>query len=366
MQIQPLSILVPRVDRIDGLAAFFEAAKNDIRQNVTNGLYETWSTPAIYLYQIQSGTRQHLGVIALNELDDFYEGRIKKHEKTLAKREEEYVHLLQEWQAVIKPVLLTYPAHPDLGARLRDYTLRYAPVLRADIPENGESHQLWAITEAEEITELQRLFAEQVPAAYIADGHHRTSTIAHMALKPAEERGDLDFSHLFCAYFAADQLDILGYHRLVSLPESLSMDAFVEGLSTAFQVTPLAVPRLPEAKREIVLVTAGRQFCLRPKSLPESHVLDATLLNEHVFRQMIGIEEVRTAKNIAYIEGDKGLDTLVELVKAQPDKAGFLLYPVAFEDLFFLSDQGAVLPPKSTWFEPRIKSGLAVHSLKQM
>jgi uncharacterized protein (DUF1015 family) len=361
MQIEPLSLFIPKELPEGTISSFFEAAKYEIRQNMDGGAYFTPVENALYIYRISTQHSSHLGVIALNDVSDFWAGKIKKHEKTLTRREQEYVDLLQDWQAVIKPVLLTYPANRTITDWLTRFSANHTPIV--DLAVDGEErHQLWAVVEPAELDRLQSFFKELVDSVYIADGHHRTTTIANMSKKPKEACGGLNFSKLFCAYFSEDQLAILGYHRLLTLSEGMTTAQLMGEMHQWFEIEPLSSPRLPRGKRELVVLTSVGQFCLRPKVDVDRTFLDASLLNEFVFSRILGMEDIRSASGIRYVEGSISLQALSELV-SDAGQVLFLLYPVSFDDLFYLSDQGLDLPPKSTWFEPRIKSGLAVHSL---
>lgn len=365
MHIQPLQLLTPRTQLVPSIKDLTVRAKDDIRTFIDEEWFTQDEVPGIYICRIITEQRAFTGVIALNSIQDFHNGRIKKHEKTLAQREAEYYHLLQEWQSVIKPVLLTYPAQPLISNWINDYAQSHPITLEVSVPEDKEQHQFWAIQEPTDIAAIQALFANLVPEVYIADGHHRTTTIAHLAEKHPEGLNGLDFSTLFSAFFADDQLVIKGYHRVVELPETMTEADFVSKLNTTFQVTPLEALRLPVSKRELIVVLSSGCYSLLFSETAEQHILDATLLNDHIFGQLLNMGDVRAGKQVIYIDGAKGAPEANRIVQeSNGRKAGFLLYPVAFDDLFFLSDKGESLPPKSTWFEPRIKSGLTVHSLK--
>lgn len=366
MKIYPLHVLTPRLEAIPSLDEVCTHAKDDFQDYNARGWYDETAKPGMYIYRIESKGRQHTGILAANDVEDYHLGHIKKHEKTLAAREAEYHLLLRQWRAVIKPVLMTYPENPVLSAWIMRFAAENEPVFQANFGEEREKHFLWAITDAADVNALTTLFAEQIPDVYIADGHHRTSTIANFSGRPEIAEEGLDFRRIFCAYFADDQLDILGYHRVLRLDTPESAATFVEKLQKRFSTKLLDHPRLPLNKREIIIISGHQAWSLdlSGEENAASVVLDATLLNDLVLKSMADIEDVRKDKRIIYPEGGKGLDGVCQLVKTEPESlVGFVLYPVAFSDLFDISDRGESLPPKSTWFEPRIKSGLMVHGL---
>ncbi len=364
MRIQPLQLLSPNQDIVPSLREMASKAKNDFPEQKAMGWYNTLEK-SIAIYQIEADGTTHTGILANNDIRDFDLGLIKKHELTLARREAEYHTLLQEWKAIIKPVLLTFPANDNFREWITDYMEGHAPDVELPIPEDGEVHRYWLVSEPAQMQSIRTIMAN-VEAVYIADGHHRTTSIANFAKIPPQERGDLDFSHLFSAFFPDDQLQILGYHRLLTLENEAAIDVFFGQICDTFNTTPLVAPRMPMHKREIVLVRKGHCAVLDFSTLDGidelAWVLDTSLLNDLAFMQLLGVTDVRSDKRISYVDGAKGLPGMVKATQP-PNTLGFLMFPVSFDELYRLSDREEALPPKSTWFEPRIKSGLAVSSL---
>jgi uncharacterized protein (DUF1015 family) len=368
MRIQPLSLLTPRTHLVPSLRELAIRVKDDIRSYVDQGWYQTLAE-GIAIYQIKKADHAHTGILALNDIRDFHLGKIKKHEKTLTRREAEYHLLLQEWKSVIKPVLLTFPTQPALSEWMQQYTAAHQPSFTLNVPEDGEEHVYWLVTEPADLEKAQLLFAD-IDAVYIADGHHRTTTIANFAQLPDEERAYLDFSHLFAAFFPDDQLRILGYHRLMTFADEPETEKHWEYLNTVFDVLPVDTPRLPAYRREIMVVRAGQCFSLDLSALGQEierlgPVLDTNLLNDLVFKHLFHVEDARSDKRITYVDGASGLSGMLAATEQTPNAIGFLLHPVSFGELYTLSDRNEPLPPKSTWFEPRIKSGFAVYSLEE-
>jgi uncharacterized protein (DUF1015 family) len=371
MNIQPLSLLTPRLEKVPSMRDLAVQVKDEINAYLSNGWYKQMEL-GICIYQIAAKDHVHTGIIALNDINDFEQGKIKKHEKTLTKREDEYFVLLRNWKAVIKPVLLTFAPNPDLTAWINSYLSIHTSSFSITIPEYDEIHTYWLVTDPSEIAEIQTIF-EKIPAVYIADGHHRTTAIANMSKRKEEEKQGLDFSHLFAAYFPDDQLDILGYHRVVTLADEAAAEQFFVSVKDKFGLSQLPTPRLPLHKREVIVVYHAQCYALdfsvnNPKSeafaaVHDTYILDTALLNDLIFTDLLGVENVRSDKRITYMEGASGYTGMLQTTQEDCTKIGFLLFPVAIEDLYHLSDQGDSLPPKSTWFEPRIRSGLAVCSL---
>jgi len=369
MKIKPLRACYPNLDKIESSDTFCDEAKNRYNEYAEEGLYIKVPQPAIYIYQIQSITGLHTGLVALNEVEDFFDGKVKKHEATLSEREKHQTELFLRWGAILKPVLLTYPAVPGIRTWLDFYMDQHKPLFVAKFKQGKVHHRVWAVTDESAIEELQHLFTTHVKSTYIADGHHRTTTMAML-----HEQRDLypgyDFDHLFCAFFATDQLDILDYNRAAEIPKEMSGAQFMAHISRVFNIELLDSPRRPEDKHEIVMCLRKEWYSLhwRPEIVrgmdEQNALLDASLLNERVLGNILGIHDVRTDTRVTYIDGSKGLEGLLKAVNNR-NKVGFALYPVHFDDMMFLADAGEILPPKSTYFEPRLKSGMLVQLLKR-
>jgi uncharacterized protein (DUF1015 family) len=368
MKIKPLRACFPHLEKVESSDLFCDEAKNRYNQYVEDGLYEKVPQQALFIYQIQSITGEHIGLVALNEVDDFFAGKVKKHEATLSAREKHQAELFMHWGAILKPVLLTYPSVTEINAWLHAQIDGRKPLFVAKFKQGKVHHRIWAITDETMIAQAQALFSRHVTSTYIADGHHRTTTIATL-----HEQRDLfpgfDFDHLFCAFFATDQLDILDYNRAVELPKDMSSARFMAHLSRIFNITCLEEARRPADKHELVMHFRKEWYSLhfRPEIIQgldeENVLLDATPLNQLVLGEMLHIKDVRSDNRVTYVDGSKGLEGLAKASRSR-NKAGFALYPVHFSDMMDLADAGEILPPKSTYFEPRLKSGLLVQLLK--
>lgn len=369
MKIKPLRACYPDFIKVESSDIFCDEAKNQYQQYVADGLYKKVPQAAFFVYQIQSITGEHTGVVALNEVEDFFDGKVKKHEATLSEREKQQMDLFLRWGAILKPVLLTYPSVPSISAWLNGYVQKSKPLFVAKFKQGRVLHRVWAVTDEQAIAELQDLFTQNVKSTYIADGHHRTTTMA-MLHELRDEYPSFDFDHLFCAFFATDQLDILDYNRAAEIPNNMTATQFMAHISKVFDIEMLASERRPMDKHEIVMCLRKEWYSLhwRPEIVQgmdeQNALLDATLLNELVLGNILGIHDVRSDTRVTYIDGSKGLKGLLKAATAR-NRVGFALYPVYFADMMFLADAGEILPPKSTYFEPRLKSGLLVQLLKR-
>ncbi|MFN0215780.1 MAG: DUF1015 family protein [Saprospiraceae bacterium] len=370
MKIKPFSASFPNLARVESTDVFCDEAKNRYAEYVKDGIYEQVPLSAFYIYQIKSITGEHTGLVALNEVEDFFDGKVKKHEATLSEQEQHHMSFFFEWEAILKPVLLTYPPVTSISEWLNGFVQKNKPIFQARFKQGrGVLHRIWAVTDGGDIRELQDLFTRNVKASYIADGHHRTSTMA-MLHEQRDSYPDFDFDHLFCAFFATDQLDILDYNRAAEIPKGMSAAQFMAHISKVFEIECLGMPSRPTDKHEIVMCLHKEWYYLRwrPELLDgldkQNALLDASLLNKKVLGNILGIHDVRSDSRVSYIDGNRGMEGLQKAANKR-NRVGFALFPVHFEDLMFLADAGEILPPKSTYFEPRLKSGMMVQLLKK-
>jgi uncharacterized protein (DUF1015 family) len=344
---------------------FFGAIKQDYRTYYEQGYFYKVDQPALYIYRIEQTERQYTGLIAGVDIKDFLDGNIRKHEHTLAAKEEKQMLLLRKRRAAVKPVMLAYATVEIIDQWLLAYTEQFDAVL--DIPfGKDESHKVWAIESPTLIEELQQLFRVHVPAAYIADGHHRTSTAARMyqKMKDGEIKGD--FNNLFAAFFPNRYVEIRDFNRVVTSLNGHTATIFIAKLSQVFEIEVLPKPSRPERKFELTMYLQGEWYRLRWKErimleyADETVILDAMLLDHKVMAKVLGIEDVRNDSRVRYVEGPKGIDGLLKQAEKYEDSVAFCLYPVQMEEVMAVADIGQVLPPKSTWFEPRMKNGVLV------
>lgn len=372
MQIKPFKALFPRVSLIDSPGAFCDDAKNSFKRYLETGLFDRCAEDGFYIYQIETTRHKHIGLVGLNKVEDFLEGRIKKHEDTLSERELQQKEMFLRWKAILKPVLVTHRPVPELQAWLQNFAHSHIPMMSVRFAKEESTHQLWSITRPEDILFLQTLFAEQITETYIADGHHRTTTTAMLHQDPEIRKTGLDLSHLFSAWFASDQLDILDYNRVLEGVKKIGPARLMAQLSQLFNIEILEKQRKPQQKHELVMCLGKEWYALRWRDFvlqqaPNGYdTLDTALLNDLVINKIFNIPDVRADTRIIYVDGSKGLEGLRKTTRLyRNDRVGFAFYPVAFEDLARMADAGENLPPKSTYFEPRLKSGLLVRLLEQ-
>ena len=370
MHIKPFRATYPKIEYVPAPDQFCAGAKYHFPEDRGKGWLAETEQEALYIYQIEDNHRRHTGLVALNDVRDFFAGKVKKHEKTLGEREQHQMELFLRWGAILKPVLLTYPSVPEISAWLERFTREHLPMLEVFFAGELQTHRIWMAPDPADWHYLQGLFTRHVPGVYIADGHHRTTTLAMLHKQLKHQYPGLDFDHLFCAFFSTDQLDILDYNRVVDGLNGMRPEAFLTRLETLFDITPIENPRKPRKKHELKMFLREQWYRLQWKddvlaAASKHHpvLLDVSLLNEQVLHRLLGIGDIRNDARILYLEGSKGLKGIRKAVRAGHDRVGFALYPVTFNDMMRMADLGESLPPKSTFFSPRLKSGILVKKL---
>jgi len=362
MHLTPFIGFYPNLNQLAAEPALFDLVRERYQNLQQTGFFLENKTKAIYLYEIQTVTRTYRGLLGCVDVEAYLNGAIKKHENTLLQEEHKQMKLTLERQAAVKPVLLAYPAVPQIDRWVAEYIMQHPVFLEMTFTKDQQIHRLWAVQKNADIQELQTLFATQVPHAYIADGHHRMCAMALIAKTIEDKSIKAAYQNVYCAFFPSSELEILAFNRIVEIPEHVDLTA----LQPFFEIKPLAEPTLPIQKHKLTLRTATGWFLLQWKEAVlqeftnETVVLDTQLWNEKVLRNLLGIEDVRHDKRVTYVEAPKSLAVMQAKISEYSNRWGFCLHPIAFQDLVDLVENGGTLPPKSTWFEPRMKNGLLV------
>ncbi|MFZ4427333.1 MAG: DUF1015 family protein [Saprospiraceae bacterium] len=366
MRINPFHAFLPALDGKVVDESLFTSFKDSFAQLSRSGQFRTLEQRGLFIYEIERPPRVFRGLIACVAMDDYLEGNIKRHEMTLLQKEQLQMELFEEQQAIIKPILVTYPADQGIQEWFETLVNGRGPVLEITIAPHMETHRLFFIHEEPKIAEVQSLFLNRLRNGYIADGHHRFAAASRLYASSPEK----PFQQVMCAFFDTDDLDIHSYNRIISGLNGLSARDFLQRISRYCQVTPVAVPRAPGARHSMLLLLGEGYYDLRWRDeLIRAYgdnplLLDIQLLNENILADILGVEDVRKDPRIVYVEGPAGIGALQEGIREIGEGAAFMLYPIGFEHLAALCDEGVMLPPKSTWFEPRMKPGLIGCSLQ--
>lgn len=324
--------------------------------------------PALYLYRQTKEDHTFIGVIAGASIEEYEKDLIKKHEATLTSREGIFTEYLEVVGFNAEPVLLSYPHNPKLEEN-------YFEIMR-DRPEyefsttDGIKHELWVVKSGDE-KKLTKLF-DKIPCTYIADGHHRSASSASLAAKTsAEDKHKFPNLNYFLACFMDEKrLHILEFNRLVKSVQHVDEHEFMQQLKQFFVVTPLKEMRKPEREHQITMNFKNKCYVLDCKMeiLDISHpvaCLDTEILTQRILMPLLGITDLKTDVNIEFVSGNLGLDAISEPIKAGKAELGFVLFPTSMEQVKRVADHQMIMPPKSTWVEPKLRSGLTIYSIKE-
>lgn len=313
--------------------------------------------PALYAYRMSAGSHVQTGIAAAASIEAYERNRIRRHELTRPDKERDRTRQIAAVGAHTGPVLVAHPPSETVKNALAAATA--APPIADAATVEGTRHQVWAITEAATIERLVGAF-EAMPAIYIADGHHRSAAAARLVREGGAPAANPRF---LIVSFPADELRVLDYNRVVRDLAGLSADAFLKRIADAFLVVPMAAACRPERRGSFTMFLDGRWYRLdlRQPPTPERPArerLDVSLLFEHVLGPVLGIIDPRTDGRIDFVGGGRGLVALEERVRSGDAAVAFALHPTAFADVITVADAGDVMPPKSTWFEPKLADGL--------
>lgn len=319
------------------------------------------SEPCVYLYQQRMGSHVQTGLAALCHIDDYERDIIKKHEKTRREKEDDRTRLIGALSANTGPVFLTYRDSPEIDA-LAAGVLAGQPLYDFTAPD-GIQHTVWRVPGGEALTQA---FAK-LPCAYVADGHHRTASAARVGRERREANpahdGTEEYNWFLCVLFPASQLQILPYNRAVKDLNGLTSDTFLENVARSFEITGEDSPT-PLHPGDIRMYLNGAWYGLawKPAGSDPIAQLDVTGLQERLLAPILGIDDPRTSKRIDFIGGIRGTSELVKLVDSGKAAVAFSMYPTTVEQLMAIADANQIMPPKSTWFEPKLRSGLFIHT----
>ncbi|EJW11934.1 hypothetical protein A33M_2582 [Rhodovulum sp. PH10] len=357
--------LDPGIDPYD--PAVYAKARENLDRMVAEGVLIRDTVPSYYVYRLTWRDRVQTGLAVAASVADYVSNRIRKHELTTLAKEDDRVRQIEAVNAQTGPVMLAYPDQPGLDALLAQVTEGERDVdVTAD---DGVRHEMWVVSRAETVAQLTRMI-DALPVLYIADGHHRSAAAARIAeARGAGAAGGAGAHDRFLAVmFPHHQMTILDYNRLMKDLNGRSPDELLTALAAAdFSVTPSETAVRPAAPNEFGLYVAGRwhALTLNPGKIPDDPVgrLPITLLTKHAIEPLFGITDQRRDKRIDFVGGGRGLDELARRVSSGEAAAAFSLFPTRLEDLMAVADAGEIMPPKSTWFEPKLADGLVSHVL---
>ena len=309
------------------------------------------------------------GLVVGAWVDDYLEGRIKKHELTCKDKEEDRMKHVRTLNANMEPVFFAYPHRDDLDAIVAE-VVKGAPEYDFVAAPEGFRHTFWVIDDKKTIARITEIFAE-IPAMYIADGHHRSAAAAGVGAEKQKATGDkkAEFNYFLAVCFPENQLNIIDYNRVVRDLNGLSEEAFLEALKADFDVEEKGTEIYkPQRLHNFSLYLGGKWYSLTAKEgryndADPIGVLDVTISSNLILDKILGIKDLRTDKRIDFVGGIRGLGELQRRVDNGEMKVALALYPVTMQQIIDIADSGNIMPPKTTWFEPKLRSGLVIHEL---
>ena len=366
MKIFPFKAIYPNVDLIASPDSFFSTVREDYNEYYENGFFDHSSDNAYYIMEIRTGTRAHSGLVVCLDIDDYVKGKIVKHEQTIASTEQAMLKLLLQRGAMVKPVLLCHAPMKDIAREIAKQKKKQKPFLQFTITDSPHRYTLYQVPQKDG-AELASLYKELVPKLYIADGHHRCS-IGEKLLKLHGGKKGKNYRMILSALFPFNELDILDYNRVVQLPYHLKLTRFLASVSHYCDIQHLDAPAKPSKKHQLTMCLEDDWYLLRwkddilKKYKKSAAILDADVLDREILENILGIVDVRNDLRVEYVPGNAGPEKVQERTRQAEPRVGFCIYPVQFDELVKVSDTGGTLPPKSTWFEPRMINGLVVKS----
>ena len=328
--------------------------------------------PCYYVYAQTMDGRTQYGLVLCAHTDDYAEGKIKKHELTRKDKEDDRMIHVRIQNANIEPVFFAYKDNSVLNEIVAKASAGEPEYSFVD--ENGFGHDFWVITDDEVIDTITREFTGKVDAFYVADGHHRTAAAARVGAEKRaqnpDHNGNEEYNYFMAVCFPESQLKIIDYNRVVKDLNGLSEEEFLKALEADFEVKEYEGEGefRPERLHQFSMYLGGRWYSLdtrdgRYDDADPIGVLDVTVLSSLVLDKILGIKDLRTDKRIDFVGGIRGLGELSRRVDSGEMKVAFALYPVSMKQLTDIADSGKIMPPKTTWFEPKLRSGLAIHKL---
>lgn len=349
----------------------YDRAKENLDQFVADGVLFQDADPSYYIYQLVMDGRSQTGLVCGSSLDDYNKGIIKKHEFTRPEKELDRINHIKTTRAQTGVVFLAYNDNADINTIIEEWKSSHA----ADydfVAEDGIRHTIWVVSDYPKVSAITQIFNDHVPATYIADGHHRAASAAKVAEQLTEDgmniTGEESFNYFITCIFPESQLKILDYNRVVKDLNGLTSEQFIEALKNDFEVSaPMTAQYKPAKPHEFGMFINKQWYKLTVKAGAFSNdpigVLDVSILQNNVLSKILNINDPRTDKRVDFVGGIRGLGELEKRVNSGDMAAAFACYPVSLKQLFDIADSGNVMPPKSTWFEPKLRDGLVVYQI---
>lgn len=344
----------------------YQKAHDTLWEMVENGSFVREEKRCYYIYTLTMNGRTQTGITACASIDDYESGVIKKHENTRAEKEQDRINHVNICNAQTGPIFLAYRSNPVINQVVEQ--VQNEEPLYDFTAKDQVRHTVWVISEEAQIAAVEEAFAG-IGEIYIADGHHRAASAVKAGLKRRKEHpdytGEEEFNYFLSVLFPADELKIYDYNRVVSGWNGHTREELLDAVGRHFDIQEMSGPRHPGRKGEITMYLGGAWYALAAHAdlytLDPVDDLDVSILQHVVLGPLFGIQDPRIDPRIQFVGGIRGLDELVRLTDRGAENAAFAMYPTSMEELLSVADSGRLMPPKSTWFEPKLRSGLFIH-----
>lgn len=341
----------------------YDKARENLDHMISKGILLKEEKPCYYIYQLIMGKRKQTGLVCVSSVDDYNNNIIKKHEFTRPEKENDRISHISITGAQTGNVFLAYKQDTEIDKLVDQWKSTREPIYDFKADDQVE-HKVWVVDDAQVINQITGLFLTKIDHTYIADGHHRAASAA----KVRESLGNdapADASWFLTTLFPSNQLHIMDYNRLVKDLDGYSPEEFMSALMDDFMITLSSEPVAPTELHEFGFYCKGQWYILTARAGTWTNdpigVLDVTILSNNILNKLLDIKDQRTDKRIDFVGGIRGLKELEKRVNSEEMAAAFSLYPVSIQQLFDIADSGNVMPPKSTWFEPKLRDGLLTH-----
>ena len=347
----------------------YAKARQLMKDRINDNTFVKDSNSCFYIYELVMDGRSQTGIVGCASIDDYLSGTIKKHENTRADKEVDRINHVDSLSAQTGPIFLAYRGRDDIRSVITK--VKKTPALYDFTAPDGISHKVWAVREDKDIATIEKAFAD-TDSIYIADGHHRCASAVKVGLKRRQEHpsydGNEEFNYFLSVLFADEELMIMDYNRVVKDLNGMDAATVIDKLSKLGTISPADGAYKPQHKGEVGVYLDGRWYCLKFDSslIPDDPVegLDVSVLQNNVLDPLFGIKDPKTDKRIDFVGGIRGLGELERRV-SEDCAIAFAMYPTGINELFAVADADLLMPPKSTWFEPKLRSGLFIHEIER-
>ncbi|MEO6539154.1 MAG: DUF1015 family protein [Ferruginibacter sp.] len=341
----------------------YNKAKENLDAFISRNILFRENKSCFYIYRLTMNGKSQAGLVCGSSINDYEEGLIKKHEFTRPEKELDRINHIKTTGAQTGNVFLAYKNVPEIDAIINKWIIEKNSQYDF-IADDGVQHSIWIINDDKSIAAITKLFKDLVPATYIADGHHRAASAAKVRESLGKNPGE-NADYFLTTLFPADQLHIMDYNRIIKDLKGMTPAEFIQKLQTEFTIEEQGLAYRPEALHHFGLYLEHKWYKLiaRPGTYKDDPIgiLDITILQEKILDPLLGIKDQRTDTRIDFVGGIRGLDELEKRVNTGEWALAISLYPVSIAQLFAVADSGEVMPPKSTWFEPKLRDGLLTH-----